>query len=97
MDKVFNQNIHKQLMDKSYSPILPLQLKANRSVLVFRVDNYIFMHNEAEIMEEIIYHNEWVEEINQVYKFPNSNTLKISFNETAKALRAQEQGLKCFP
>lgn len=60
------------------------------------MDNYIFAHNVNEIREEIIDRNEWAEEISQVYKFPNSNTLKITFEETAKAIKAQEHGIKMF-
>lgn len=65
-------------------------------MLIFRVDNYTFANNEEDIKEEILTHNEWVEEISQIYKFPNSNTLKISFNESSKAMKAQENDLKMF-
>lgn len=96
LDKVFKSNTLKQLQEKNYSPVTPPQLKASRSILIFRVDNYIFSHSEPEIKEEIINGNEWVEDINQIYKFPNSNTLKVTFQETTKAQKAQEYGLKMF-
>lgn len=46
LDKIFNNTVDKQLQDNNFTPIIPPQLKANRSVLIFRVDNYIFAHNE---------------------------------------------------
>lgn len=96
MDKIFNNIIDKELQKKNFTPIMPPQLKANRSILIFRVENHIFMHEEKEIKEEIIRRNEWADEVSQVFKFPNSNTLKITFNEAAKATKAQEQGIKMF-
>lgn len=95
MDKIFN-NTDKQLQEKQVFLIIPPQLKANRLVLIFRVNNYIFTHSENEIKEEILEHNKWIDEISQIYKFPNSNTLKITFNESAKAIKAQEHGIKLF-
>lgn len=95
-DKVFKADTIQQLQSKQFNPITPPQLKANRSVLLFRVENFIFSHSESEIKEEIINHNDWVEDITQIYKFPNSNTLKITFQETAKAQKALELGIKMF-
>lgn len=83
-------------MQKNFTPVMPPQLKANRSVLIFKVENHIFKNSEEDIKEEILKHNEWVEEISQVYKFPNTNTLKISFTESNKATKAQEYGIKLF-
>lgn len=46
MDKIFNNNTDKQLQEKQFFLIIPPRLKANRSVLIFRMDKYIFTHSE---------------------------------------------------
>lgn len=96
VDKIFNNNTDKQLQEKNFAPS---SLPNSKQINLFsssRVDNYIFAQNENEIKDEIIEHNEWVEEICQIYEFPNSNTLKIAFKESARAIKGQEHGIKMF-
>ncbi len=41
--------------------------------------------------------NPWIgEEIVDIYKFPKSPTLKITFSQTTLALKCTEKGLKAF-
>lgn len=77
-------------------PQFPPQLTAKRSVLLFRVDNHVFDNDAEEMKDKIIQNNDWVGSINNVNKFPKCKTLKIAFNETTKATKAQETGLKLF-
>ena len=58
-DKLFNSTISKELKDKGLVPAIPPKLKANRSVIVFDVDNLIYHNEEEEIMNEIIDKKEW--------------------------------------
>lgn len=51
LDMLFNNTTDKELIRKNFTPIMPPQLKANRSILIFRVDNYIFMNSEENIKE----------------------------------------------
>lgn len=96
MDRIFNNKTDKELKEKDFQPQIPPQLKANRSIKAFRVDSYIYNHTEDAIIQELTEKNEWVGNITQLYKFPNSNILKITFDESSKALKAQETGLLLF-
>lgn len=96
LDKVFDDIIDKALEDNGFRAQIPSQLKANRSIIALRVDNHIYQNTEEDIIEEICNKNAWVENISQVLKFPNSNTLKITFDETSIALTAREAGLLLF-
>lgn len=96
LDNIFNNKTDRTLEEQEFIPQIPPQLRANRSVLIFKVDNHIFNNETESIKEEIITKNEWVGNINQVHKFPINNTLKITFDEPSKAQKAQETGLKLF-
>lgn len=88
LDKIFNNTTDKQLLKKNFSPIIPPQLKATRSILIFRVDNNIFAHDENEI-KEIIERNEWAEDVCQVFKFPSVSSFQISeFKHTQNNLQS---------
>lgn len=63
---------------------MPPELKANRTVLLVRVDNHILDHSEGEIEEEILRKNEWAGEIHNIVKSPKGNII-IIFSEKAKA------------
>lgn len=75
---------------------MPPQLRALRSVLLFKVDNHIFENSEADIQSDIDRKNDWVGKINKVYKFLKGNIIKVTFEETNRTKKAQEQGLKLF-
>lgn len=94
LDKIFNI-IDKTLEENDFSPQIPPQLNAQRSVLMFRVDEHIYSNNEAVIKEEIEAKNEWAGTITKVHKFPRNN-IKITFTDTAKAKKSQETGIKLF-
>lgn len=74
MDKIFNNKTDKQLKELDFLTQIPFLLKANRSVILSRVDNHIIDHGEEEIKEEIIKQNPWVQSISQILKFPRGNT-----------------------
>lgn len=96
MDKIFNKETDKQLQENDFWPQIPAELTSNRSVLLFRVDNHIHDNTERSIKEEIQRQNEWVGELTKVSKFEKGNIIKVTFNETQKARKAQETGLKLF-
>lgn len=96
LDKVFNSDTEKKLVENDFRPQMPPQLRALRSVLLFKVENHIFENSEKDILAEIESKNEWVGSINKVHKFPRGNIMKVTFEETNRAKKAQEQGLKLF-
>ena len=95
-DKIFNNKTDDEMKKEGFYPQIPLELKAKRSVLVFRVDSHTFDKEEEAIKTEIEKENEWVGRITQLNKFPNINIIKITFDETNKATRATEHGLLAF-
>lgn len=62
----------------------------------FRVDNHIYGNEEEDIKNEIMDKNDWVGELERVYKFPRINIIKVTFSDSQKAKKALEVGLKMF-
>lgn len=54
LDKVFNNVTDKELVNHQLTPLIPLELKAHRSVLIFRIDDHVYTNNEEEIQEELL-------------------------------------------
>lgn len=96
LDKLFNGKTDAELTTEGFAPQIPLELKAKRSVLIFKTDNHIFSKNEDQIKEELERRNEWVGSIQQIQKFPVHSIMKVTFDETTKASRAAEKGLLAF-
>lgn len=97
IDIIFNPPCHDALTSQNLTPILPPELKAKRTILLFRVDNYIKQHTQAEIKEEIQRINDFTEgAVDDVYKFPSNNIIKIQFKKTSVAQKALNTGLKLF-
>ena len=97
-DKILSKEISKQLKDKNYEPVTPQELKAKRSILLTRLDDYIYQNSEDDIRHEITQQNEWIkmDDIEGLYKFPKSNTIKITFHQINTAKNAQEKGILLF-
>ena len=85
------------LTAENFSPVLPPELKAKRTVLLFKVDSHIYDNNEENIKEEVYNHNNFAnEEIETIFKFPRANIIKIQFKQAITATKTCEQGLKLF-
>lgn len=69
---------------------------ANRSVLLFRVDNHIFENSEQDIKLELEERNEWTGELARVHKFPKGNIIKITFDESNKAKKSSKNRILSF-
>ncbi len=78
--------------------MVPSDLKARQSVIIPRVDDLIYENHATEIEEELLRKHDWIQEgeIESVYKFPNSPTLKIIFTMTILVKKSTEKGLKAF-
>lgn len=81
---------------QDFTPVLPPQLKALRTVLLFRVDQHIYDNEPHDIKDEITRHNDFVQGEMTIYKFPRSKIIKITFAQATSATKACEQGLKMF-
>lgn len=96
-DTLFETNCLNQLNGERYTPILPPEQRAKRTILLFGVDDYIKSHSEEEIKQEIYRVNDFtVNFIDSVYKFPHNAIVKISFSQTAPAQKCIDQGIKMY-
>lgn len=96
LDKIFNNNTDTELRKKNFVSQIPPQLKANRSVILTKVDKHISNNEERNIQNEIKDHNEWVTEITSVNKFSSGNMIKVTFSDSLQAKKAQTAGIKRF-
>ncbi len=97
-DNIFASDTKQELAINDLTPMVPPDLKARKSAIIPRVDNLIYENQATEIEEELLRENDWIQEgeIESVYKFPNSPTLKITFTMTILAKKSTEKGLKAF-
>ena len=97
LDKVFNTTTSDDLNQHNFLPQIPPELKASRSIIITSVDQHIYNNNEDVIIEDLYKNNDWIKDnIDQMYKFPNSRTLKITFNRTSITKKALDMGLLLF-
>lgn len=96
LDKIFNNATDKELTNNHFTPLVPPELRAHRSVLIFKIDDHINGNSEEVILEEIQTQNQWITGITSVIKFKKGRGLKITFSESTSAKKAQEKGLLLF-
>ncbi len=97
-DNLFASAIGDVLERNDFLPILPPELRAKKSVIIPRVDDVIFERNVVDLGKELASKNNWItlEDIENIYKFPNSPTIKITFFSSLIAKKCTEKGLKAF-
>ncbi len=96
-DNIFIAEVRQELALHDFAPVMPPELKAQKSVIIPRVDELIYDWSIIEIGEEFLRKNTWIgEELENVYKFPNSPTIKLTFTQTKLARKCTEIGLKAF-
>ncbi len=79
-DKIFTRVVKSRLEEDGFSPLMPAELKVRKSVILTRVDDEIYGKDEVDTEEELRVKNIWIQdELDLVYKFPNSNTIKLIF------------------
>lgn len=91
LDKVFNNVTDKELTDNQFTPLIPPELKANRAILIFKIDDHIYGNNEDTIHEELQTQNQWIAGIASVAKFQKGRGLKVTFTDSTTAKKAQEK------
>ncbi len=66
--------------------------------MTFLTGHPVYEKNVVDIGEEIIKENYWIkeDEIENIYRFPSSPTIKITFTLTRLAKKCTEKGLKAF-
>ena len=96
MDKMFDGTTNKELENQDFTPLIPPEFKANRSILIFRLDDHIYNNTEDDILKELIEQNKWITGTTYVTKFTKGRGLKITFQDSATAKKAKEKGLLMF-
>lgn len=99
LDRLFNGTTDQYLQNNGFEPVLPPELKAKRSIMVFNVDNHIFSNEKEEIISETMDRNAFTNnQITDLVKISNNNNknIKITFTKTNIAKRATETGLRMF-
>lgn len=98
LDKLFSSDVSSNLKQQKYEPPTPTELKTKRLIILQRLDDHIYSNTKAEITSEITKENTWIDEDNteDIFKFPQSNTIKISFQQTITAKEAQTTELLIF-
>ncbi len=90
-DDIFKTKTKQELASHNFTPIKPHNLRAIKSVIIPRVDDVMCDESAVHIAEEISSKNTWLgEELEGVYKFPNSPTIKLTFSQTILAKRCTE-------
>ena len=70
---------------------------AKRTILIFNVEDMIYGNTEKEIETEVMELNNWIEGgIENIFKFPKSKIIKITFKNTANSKKASTYGLLAF-
>ncbi len=95
-DKIFMTDVKTNLEGKGFNPLMPAALRVKKSVIA-RVGSVIYDHEEEEIKDELITKNNWLQDdLDSIFKFPNSSTLKVTFSQTILAKKCTGNGLKAF-
>lgn len=96
-EKIFKDKIKEEFSQEDMNPVIPPELKAKKTVIAFNVNAHIYNNSEDDILNELYTHNSFLEgNIDNVFKFPNSKTIKITFSQAIYASKATEHGLKLF-
>ena len=94
-DIIFGNDCTIALSAIDCSAIMPMKLKVKMSVLLKKLDDHIYDHTADEVKHEINCSNQNYEVV-EVYKFPNSKTMKITFLNNCMAENCIVNGIKLF-
>ena len=92
---IFSHDCYSALTGASYTPILPPELKTNRSVIIHKVDGDILSNDENSIKSELERCNSWCK-VNEVIKFKSGKGMKIVFQSSISAQKSRDIGLSLF-
>jgi len=84
-----------QLQNVSARPVMPPNIRVNRSLLLFKLDDMIFANSCEEIKSEIENKNQWCKLLD-VFKFKKTKGIKVVFSSSIMAEKAADRGLHMF-
>lgn len=94
-DIIFREATQKKLQEAGFTAVMPPELRSRRTVICFRIDELAYEYNAAEMKEELERQQEWLQ-VDEVYKFTGSRTIKIICASCDIARRALESGVLMF-
>ncbi|KAK8372940.1 hypothetical protein O3P69_018653 [Scylla paramamosain] len=94
-DLIFSSGKHEKLTEDGFSALMPPTLRAQRSVVCTRLDDLVYEHDANEILDEVEKEQSWAK-VQEVYKFPRTKNVKITFKTSDMAKKATETGLLMF-
>ncbi len=96
-DRIFQKETKVDLEGHGFNPLMPAELKVKKSVIISKLDDVIYDREEEEIKDELTLKNTWMEnELDSIFKFPNSATIKLTFTQTSLAKKCTEKGIRAF-
>lgn len=95
VDIIFTPDAISKFNTVDCEPVAPPDLQAKRSLIVKRVDDCIYTQSEIAVKAELLRSNPWMF-ISSIFKFPNSKTIKVTFNSQDLVRRALSQGIYLF-
>ncbi len=85
-DRIFQNETKVDLEGHGLNPIMPAELKVRKNVIITKLDDVIYDRREDEIKDELTLKNTWMEdELDSIFRFPNSATVKLTFAQTSLA------------
>lgn len=97
LDRLFNGVTDRYLQNSGFTPVMPPELKAKRSIIIFNVDSHIYNNEVEEMISEIMDKNAYTNnQVTDLLKIPRTKMIKITFTRTSIAKKATETGLRMF-
>ena len=94
-DRIFGAECLSALEALNCFPVMPLKFKALRSIVLRKVDDLIYESDVSGIRDEVNKRNSDVEVV-EVFKFPNSKNVKLTFSNQHMAALVVQRGIKIF-
>lgn len=97
LDKLFNGITDKYLEANGFTPVIPQELKAKRTIVIFNVDTHIFNNDDEEMIAEVMDKNAFTNnQITDLQRIQKPKIIKITFTKTNLAKKTTETGLRMF-
>ena len=96
-DKIFSTTTSELLKQTKFQPVLPPEIRAKRTIILFNTDEHIYNQTEKDLEEELVNENSFLNEgIDNIFKIPKTRIIKITLNSSVAAKKATENGLLAF-
>ena len=94
-DKLFSIQVLSLLENSSFYPVLPPEIRVNRTIFVRNLDTDIVSESKEAIIQELSKCNNWCS-VTDVVTFSRSHCMKVTFSDTSMTEKALQIGLFMF-